>query len=280
MVTEESAPEERPTPSSGKGGGVIRGSVASTTSTSSLLEAVAEQVVSEQQVVQLGQEQVVVVTEPAAGGQGGGQQILIADGQLAPGTQVIQLQGGNGQQFVMRNLKSEPEDLSVQQQQQQQPTSRTINLEAGAQAIQASAAAAVQNVIRSLKDSDKMMLQQILPNHMLAQVPRGEQSIVIVEGAGGEGSDSDMVAAEVTPTKRQRSSAGSEQAPRLQIAKQYTPFGFHCILEAPTAQWVRKDEDRCTYLNKVIGHPTLVNVQISKKNLIDLFAGSVLWGNT
>merc|ERR550519_1056314 len=151
----------------------------------------------------------------------------------------------------MRNLKSEPEDLSVQQQQQQQqPTSRTINLEAGAQAIQASAAAAVQNVIRSLKDSDKMMLQQILPNHMLAQVPRGEQSIVIVEGAGGEGSDSDMVAAEVTPTKRQRSSAGSEQAPRLQIAKQYTPFGFHCILEAPTAQWVRKDEDRCTYLNK------------------------------
>ena len=247
MVTEDSAPEERATPSSAKGGGVIRGSVASTTSTNSLLEAVAEQVVSEQQVVQLGQEQVVVVTEPAAGDQGG-QQILIAEGQLSPGTQVIQLQGGNGQ-FVMRNLKSEPEDLSVQQQQQ--PTTRTINLEAGAQAIQASAAAAVQNVIRSLKDSDKMMLQQILPNHMLAQVPRGEQSIVIVEGAGGEGSDSDMVPAEVTPTKRQRSSGGSEQPPRLQIAKQYTPFGFHCILEAPTAQWVRKDEDRCTYLNKV-----------------------------
>ena len=265
MVTEDSAPEERATPSSVKGGGVIRGSVVpTTTSTNSLLEAVAEQVVSEQQVVQLGQEQVVVVTEPTAGGNdGGGQQILIAEGQLAPGTQVIQLQCGNGQQFVMRNLKSEPEDLSVQQQQ----PSRTINLEAGAQAIQASAAAAVQNVIRSLKDSDKMMLQQILPNHMLAQVPRGEQSIVIVEGAGGEGSDSDMVAAEVTPTKRQRSSAGSEQAPRLQIAKQYTPFGFHCILEAPTAQWVRKDEDRCTYLNKVIGHPTLVNVQISKKTL-------------
>ena len=247
MVTEDSAPEERANPPSGKGGGVIRGSVASTTSTNSLLEAVAEQVVSEQQVVQLGQEQVVVVTEPAAGDQGG-QQILIAEGQLSPGTQVIQLQGGNGQ-FVMRNLKSEPEDLSVQQQQQ--PTTRTINLEAGAQAIQASAAAAVQNVIRSLKDSDKMMLQQILPNHMLAQVPRGEQSIVIVEGAGGEGSDSDMVPAEVTPTKRQRSSGGSEQPPRLQIAKQYTPFGFHCILEAPTAQWVRKDEDRCTYLNKV-----------------------------
>ena len=278
MVTEDSAPEDRATPSSGKGGGVIRGSVAPATATNSLLEAVAEQVVSEQQVVQLGQEQVVVVTEPAAGGHGGGQQILIAEGQLAPGTQVIQLQGGNGQQFVMRNLKSEPEDLSVQQQQQQ-PASRTINLEAGAQAIQASAAAAVQNVIRSLKDSDKMMLQQILPNHMLAQVPRGEQSIVIVEGGGGEGSDSDMVAAEVTPTKRQRSSGGSEQPPRLQIAKQYTPFGFHCILEAPTAQWVRKDEDRCTYLNKVIGYPTFVTVQASK-SLIDLFAGSVLWGNT
>ena len=248
MVTEDSAPEEQAAPSSGKAGSVIRGSMTSGTATNSLLEAVAEQVVSEQQVVQLGQEQVVVVTEPAAGDQGG-QQILIAEGQLSPGTQVIQLQGGNGQ-FVMRNLKSEPEDLSVQQQQQQ-PTTRTINLEAGAQAIQASAAAAVQNVIRSLKDSDKMMLQQILPNHMLAQVPRGEQSIVIVEGAGGDGSDSDMVPAEVTPTKRQRSSGGSEQPPRLQIAKQYTPFGFHCILEAPTAQWVRKDEDRCTYLNKV-----------------------------
>ena len=253
MVTEDSAPEERATQSSTKGGGVIRGSVAST---NSLLEAVAEQVVSEQQVVQLGQsEQVVVVTEPGAGGQGGGQQILITEGQLAPGTQVIQLQGGNGQQFVMRNLKSEPEDLSVQQQ----PGGRTINLEAGAQAIQASAAAAVQNVIRSLKDSDKMMLQQILPNHMLAQVPRGEQSIVIVEGGGGgggggggEGSDSDLLPAEATPTKRQRSSGGgADQPPRLQIAKQYTPFGFHCILEAPTAQWVRKDEDRCTYLNKV-----------------------------
>lgn len=278
MVTEDSAPEERATPSSGKGGGVIRGSVASATATNSLLEAVAEQVVSEQQVVQLGQEQVVVVTEPAAGGHGGAQQILIAEGQLAPGTQVIQLQGGNGQQFVMRNLKSEPEDLSVQQQQQQ-PTARTINLEAGAQAIQASAAAAVQNVIRSLKDSDKMMLQQILPNHMLAQVPRGEQSIVIVEGGGGEGSDSDMVPAEVTPTKRQRSSGGSEQPPRLQIAKQYTPFGFHCILEAPTAQWVRKDEDRCTYLNKVISYPTFSNVQISKIPTY-LLAGSVLWGNT
>ena len=264
MVTEDSAPEEQAAPSSGKAGSVIRGSMTSGTATNSLLEAVAEQVVSEQQVVQLGQEQVVVVTEPAAGDQGG-QQILIAEGQLSPGTQVIQLQGGNGQ-FVMRNLKSEPEDLSVQQQQQQ-PTTRTINLEAGAQAIQASAAAAVQNVIRSLKDSDKMMLQQILPNHMLAQVPRGEQSIVIVEGAGGEGSDSDMVPAEVTPTKRQRSSGGSEQPPRLQIAKQYTPFGFHCILEAPTAQWVRKDEDRCTYLNKVIGHPTLVTVQILKKTL-------------
>ena len=247
MVTEDSAPEEQAAPSSGKAGSVIRGSMTSGTATNSLLEAVAEQVVSEQQVVQLGQEQVVVVTEPAAGDQGG-QQILIAEGQLSPGTQVIQLQGGNDQ-FVMRNLKSEPEDLSVQQQQQ--PTTRTINLEAGPQAIQASAAAAVQNVIRSLKDSDKMMLQQILPNHMLAQEPRGEQSIVIVEGAGGEGSDSDMVPAEVTPTKRQRSSGGSEQPPRLQIAKQYTPFGFHCILEAPTAQWVRKDEDRCTYLNKV-----------------------------
>jgi len=37
---------------------------------------------------------------------------------------------------------------------------------------------------------------------------------------------------------------------KTSIAKQFTPFGFHCTLEAPTAQWVRKDEDRCTYMNK------------------------------
>jgi len=179
-----------------------------------------------------------VVTQ---GGVAAGQQLLITESQLAAATQVIHLAPGQ-QQVVMRSLKSEPEDLSVAQQQQQQH--RTINLEAGAQAIQASAAAAVQNVIRSLKDSDKMMLQQILPNHMLAQVPR-EQNILIMEG--GEGSEEEA-APEVTPTKRARSSA--EAPARVQIAKQYTPFGFHCVLEAPTAQWVRKDEDRCTYLNK------------------------------
>jgi hypothetical protein len=38
---------------------------------------------------------------------------------------------------------------------------------------------------------------------------------------------------------------------QVYIAKQYSPFGFHVTLEAPTAQWVRKEEDRCTYLNKV-----------------------------
>jgi len=36
----------------------------------------------------------------------------------------------------------------------------------------------------------------------------------------------------------------------VQIAKQFSPYGFHCTLEAPTAQWVRKDDDRCTYMNK------------------------------
>jgi transcription factor CP2-like protein len=40
------------------------------------------------------------------------------------------------------------------------------------------------------------------------------------------------------------------QPPRLQIAKQFSPWGFHYTLEAATAQWVRKEEDRCTYLNK------------------------------
>jgi hypothetical protein len=40
------------------------------------------------------------------------------------------------------------------------------------------------------------------------------------------------------------------QVMRMQIAKQYSPWGFHYTLEAATAQWVRKEEDRCTYLNK------------------------------
>jgi hypothetical protein len=40
---------------------------------------------------------------------------------------------------------------------------------------------------------------------------------------------------------------------QVYIAKQYSPFGFHVTLEAATAQWVRKEEDRCTYLNKAGG---------------------------
>jgi len=238
--------------------------------TESLVEEVAEQVVEEGQMVDDGHhlveeghivleqdQQVVMVTE----GDLGQQQIVITDGGggFAPGTQVIQLHGAQGEQFVMdtRALKTEPEDLSVVGGREDQ--SRTINFEAGAQAIQASAAAAVQNVIRSLKDSDKnhTMLQQILPNHMLGNLK--DQSILIVEGGGGAGvgagagqvddtSDNDIAGSEVTPSKRSRSA--TSDTPRLQIAKQYTPFGFHCILEAPTAQWVRKDEDRCTYMNK------------------------------
>lgn len=247
------------------GQGVIRVSQGHPTpTTASLLETVAEQVVEEGHqggmvLAPPQHQQVVMVTQGGEVGPGGHQLLLTTtseqgtgQGQFGPGTQLIQLQG---EQYVMRNLKSEPEDLSVQQQQVVQHGTRTINLEAGAQAIQASAAAAVQNVIRSLKDSDKMMLQQILPNHMLGQVPR-DQNILIVEGGGGDtGSDTELQlggsAGEVTPIKRSRSSGG-EQVARLQIAKQYTPFGFHCMLEAGTAQWIRKDEDRCTYLNKVI----------------------------
>jgi len=234
-------------------------------SSESLMEEVAEQVVEEGmegQMVEDGQhlveeghivleqdQQVVMVTE----GEMGQQQIVITDGAggFAPGTQVIQIHGTQGEQFVMdtRALKTEPEDLSLVGGREEQ--TRTINLEAGAQAIQASAAAAVQNVIRSLKDSDKnhSMLQQILPNHMLGNLR--DQSILIVEGNGGQGedtSDNDIAGSEVTPNKRSRTA--TSDPPRVQIAKQYTPFGYHCILEAPTAQWVRKDEDRCTYLNK------------------------------
>ena len=224
----------------------------------SMMETVAEQVVGEgmaSQLVLQQDQQVVMVTEGAMAGQ----QIVITEGGvggLAPGTQVIQL--GGGQTTVLdtsRPLKTEPEDLSVVAN-----TARTtINLEAGAQAIQASAAAAVQNVIRSLKDSEKSggVLQQILPSHLLGSL-RDHGSILIVEGGGGGGggggepeggaTESDPGQGEVgaTPSKRSRTT----EAPRLQIAKQYTPFGYHAVLEAATAQWVRKDEDRCTYLNK------------------------------
>jgi len=231
--------------------------------TESLVEEVAEQVVEEGQMVEEGHhiveeghivleqdQQVVMVTE----GEMGQQQIVITDGSggFAPGTQVIQIHGAQGEQFVMdtRALKTEPEDLSVVGGRDDQ--SRTINFEAGAQAIQASAAAAVQNVIRSLKDSEKNqnMLQQILPNHMLGNLR--DQNILIVEGGATqqaeESSDNDGNASEATSNKRSRTA--TSEPPRVQIAKQYTPFGYHCILEAPTAQWVRKDEDRCTYLNK------------------------------
>jgi len=231
--------------------------------TESLVEEVAEQVVEEGQLVEEGHQiveeghivleqdqQVVMVTE----GEMGQQQIVITDGSggFAPGTQVIQIHGAQGEQFVMdtRALKTEPEDLSVVGGRDDQ--SRTINFEAGAQAIQASAAAAVQNVIRSLKDSEKnqSMLQQILPNHMLGNLR--DQNILIVEGGSTqqaeESSDNDGNASEATSNKRSRTA--TSEPPRVQIAKQYTPFGYHCILEAPTAQWVRKDEDRCTYLNK------------------------------
>ena len=151
--------------------------------TESLVEEVAEQVVEEGHLVDEGHhlveeghivleqdQQVVMVTD----GDMGHQQIVITDGSggFAPGTQVIQIHGTQGEQFVMdtRALKTEPEDLSVVGGREDQ--TRTINFEAGAQAIQASAAAAVQNVIRSLKDSDKnhSMLQQILPNHKLGNL--------------------------------------------------------------------------------------------------------------
>jgi len=224
-------------------------STACTTTTTSILEAVAEQVVEEGQAagqLVLGQDQqVVMVTQ---GDLGAGQQLIITEDGLQ---QVIQI-GTQGEQFVMRNFKSEPEDLSVvgTVREEGQGPLRTINLEAGAQAIQASAAAAVQNVIRSLKEEDKRMLQQILPNHMLAMqpTPRNQEQIVIVEGSGGGGVVQEDEDLDITPTKRTRSSASDSV--RVQIAKQYTPYGFHCVLEAATDQWVRKDEDRCTYLNK------------------------------
>ena len=78
------------------------------------------------------------------------------------------------------------------------------------------------------------------------RVRSGDPSSLLFVEAGD--SDGDMSPANgATPSKRARTSG---EMGRVQIAKQYTPYGFHVILEAATAQWVRKEEDRCTYLNK------------------------------
>jgi transcription factor CP2-like protein len=179
-------------------------------------------------------QQVVMLTD----GEMGQQHIVITDGNLPPGAQVIQLPDGN-HSIVMNSgvLKTEPEDLSVREERMERmvklPGNRQINLEAGAQAIQASAAACVQNVIRNLnmKDTEKI---SILP-------AIGSQDHVVIE-------ESLQDSMHESPAKRSRSNAHDH--PKLSIAKQYSPFGFHCTLEAPTAQWVRRDEDRCTYMNK------------------------------
>jgi len=212
---------------------------ASRDSQNGIMEEVVEQVVEEGQHIVLEQGQHVVMVE----GDMGQQQLVITDANSG----IIQL--GNGQQFVM---KSEPEDLSLVSGS---TGGRGIDMEAGAQAIQASAAAAVQNVIRSLKEPVKQnsVLSSLLPDQLPQSqlnspvVKSDPHSIVFVD-TGDSASDNELSLNGATPTKRPRSS--TSDIPRLQIAKQYTPFGFHCILEAPTAQWVRKEEDRCTYLNK------------------------------
>jgi len=206
----------------------------------------------------------------------GEQQVVISSGQsgpshLANGNQVVQVQSGTtagNVHYLLEgggHLKSEPEDLSFSVQREQGGLLRhSIDLEAGAQAIQASAATAVQNVLRSLKESDKSLLNQILPSHLMsgaggtemATQPRVQsisndqvpQVLPPEEQCRPDSGLGDTPEASGTPSRRSRSTA--ETQPRVHIAKQYNPFGYHCTLEAPTAQWVRKDEDRCTYMNK------------------------------
>jgi len=202
----------------------------------------------------------------------GEQQVVISSGQsgpshLANGNQVVQVQSGTtagNVHYLLEgggHLKSEPEDLSFSVQREQGGILRhSIDLEAGAQAIQASAATAVQNVLRSLKESDKSLLNQILPPHLMgggemATQPRVQsisnevpQVIPPEEQCRPDSGLGDTPETSGTPSRRSRSTA--ETQPRVHIAKQYNPFGYHCTLEAATAQWVRKDEDRCTYMNK------------------------------
>jgi len=234
-----------------------------TVNTTVLGEEVTENVVEEGQIVMQQVElaspglegmvegQVIMMTNT----EGEQQPVVITSAGITPLTNGagLQAQAGLGlvdqsQSYMLEsgaNLKTEPEDLSFRQ---------SIDLEAGAQAIQASAANAVQNVLRSLKESDKTILNQILPGHIQPEVhqPVPAEMLVSEDPArpdSGLGDTSGPEPSSVhTPSRRNRS--GQDNSPRLQIAKQYSPFGYHCTLEAPTAQWVRKDEDRCTYLNK------------------------------
>jgi len=215
-------------------------------------DSVLEEVVEEGQILMqtVNDHQVVVVTE----GSMGQQHIVITDGNLASGTQVIQLEDGN---LVMdpSALKVEPEDLSVREEERvvRLPGNRQINLEEGAQAIQASAAACVQNVIRNLnmKNQDKIEVLSSSDSHQVEEVLSTQDTVnhVVVE-------ESLHDSMQESPAKRSRTATGNAggggaaDQPKVSIAKQYSPFGFHSTLEAPTAQWVRRDEDRCTYLNK------------------------------
>ena len=246
-------------------------------------EVADPQVVEEEQIVMAGEMGAIpglVADQVAMEGQvimmtsaSGDQQhvVITSSGGITPltnGAQVIQVQSGLQEAAYLldsANMKSEPEDLSFSHQP-------SIDLEAGAQAIQASAANAVQNVLRSLKESDHKpipmmsMSPQLVPGHVLgdavtasspaARVQTITSDLLLPEDAArpdsGLGDTPEPVTntggGGGTPVRRSRSQADS--SPRVQIAKQYSPFGFHNTLEAPTAQWVRRDEDRCTYLNK------------------------------
>ena len=234
-----------------------------TVNTALLGEEVGEQVVEEGQIVM----QQVDLASPGLEGMVEGQVIMMTNTEgeqqhvVITSAGITPLTNGSGSQvqagvsivdqqsymLESASLKSEPEDLSFRQ---------SIDLEAGAQAIQASAANAVQNVLRSLKESDKTqtILNQILPGHLAPEPPQPVPAELMVtedpvrpDSGIGDTPSSEPSSAH-TPARRNRS--GQDNSPRVQIAKQYSPFGYHCTLEAPTAQWVRKDEDRCTYLNK------------------------------
>lgn len=212
-----------------------------------LQDSTMHTIVQDQQVVMMNGEQHVVIT---------------SEGGLVNGHQVVTVQGDDTT-FLLHSSpvnKIEPEDLSFSVGRGDDDLRHSIDLEAGAQAIQASAAHAVQNVLRSLKESDKSILNQILPQHIIldnsASTAHNSRNLVISDMMMDDHSrtdDMDDMPETLTYSnsggRRNRSNAAAD-AGRVQIPKQFSPFGFHCTLEAATAQWVRKDEDRCTYMNK------------------------------
>ena len=203
--------------------------------------------------------QVIMMTNA----QGEQEHVVITSSGITPlthGAQVIQVQAGPGPTLTdagylldPSSMKSEPEDLSFsvtpgpRGEAEAGDMRRSIDLEAGTQASEAT----VQNVLWSLKESDKTIINQILPSHMMGVMSPATPTQSLVQSLSSdmmmdpEAARPDSGLRDTTGTPaRSRNRTAAESSPRVHTAKQYSQFGFHNTLEAATAQRVRKDENR------------------------------------